>query len=108
MQGDVFGPILCSKQVETFGQECLEDNKYIYTYKKEVGIPPLSMVDDLICISECGIKTSMINSYIKLKINSKKLQFGVDKCKKIHVGKVCQDYKCQKLTVFIIIIQSNL
>ena len=25
-QGDVFGPIFCSKQVDTFGKECLEDN----------------------------------------------------------------------------------
>ena len=24
------GPIFCSKQVDTFGQECLEDNKYTY------------------------------------------------------------------------------
>ena len=30
-QGDVFGPLLCSKQVDTFGQECLEDQKYIYS-----------------------------------------------------------------------------
>ena len=31
--------------------------------------------------------------------NSKKLQFGVEKCKKIHVGKTCDDFKCQKLFV---------
>ena len=46
IQGDVFGPILCSKQVETFAKECLEDNKYLYKYKNDVPIPPLSMVDD--------------------------------------------------------------
>ena len=40
-QGDVFGPILCSKQVDTFGQECLNQNKYTYLYKGEVEIPPL-------------------------------------------------------------------
>ena len=27
-QGDVFGPILCSNQVDTFGKECLEEGKY--------------------------------------------------------------------------------
>ena len=50
IQGDVFGPMLCSKQVDMFGKECLEDKKYTYLYKEEVEIPPLSMVDDVLCI----------------------------------------------------------
>ena len=33
IQGDVFGPLLCSKQVDTFGKECVEEQKYTYTYK---------------------------------------------------------------------------
>ena len=36
-QGDIFGPLLCSKTVDTFGQEYLEMNKY--------KIPPLSMIN---------------------------------------------------------------
>ena len=55
-QGDVFGPIFCSKQVDTFGQECLVDSKYTYMYRGEVEIPPLSMVDDVLCVSGCGLK----------------------------------------------------
>ena len=98
-QGDVFGPILCSKQVDTFGQECLVEQKYTYLYKGEVEIPPLGMVDDLLCISECGYQTAMMNSYINYKTNSKKLQFGATKCKKIHVGKFCEEFKCQKVSV---------
>ena len=98
-QGDVFGPILCSKQVDIFGQECLEQHKYIYLYKGEVEIPPLGMVDDLLCVSECGFKTSMMNSFINFKTNSKKLQLGVTKCTKIHVGKYKEDFKCKKLKV---------
>ena len=82
IQGDVFGPLLCSKQVDSFGKECMEEGKYTYLYKGEVEIPPLGMVDDLICISECGYKTTMLNSFIKFKTNEKKLQFGIDKCKK--------------------------
>ena len=27
------------------------------------------------------------------------MQFGAQKCKKLHVGKVCDDFKCQKLEV---------
>ena len=98
-QGDVFGPLLCSNQVDTIGKECLEEHKYTYMYKDEVEIPPLGMVDDLLCVSECGYKTSMMNSYIKFKTDSKKLQFGVSKCKKIHVGKCKEDFKCQNLFV---------
>ena len=99
IQGDVFGPLLCSKQVDTFGQECLNEEKYTYKYRGEVDIPPLGMVDDLICVSECGIKTSMVNSFINFKTNCKKLQFGVSKCKKMHIGKTCDDFKCQELYV---------
>ena len=98
-QGDVFGPMLCSKQVDTFGKECLEEKKYTYKYKGEVDIPPLGMVDDLICVSECGYQTSMMHSYIKFKTDSKKLQFGAKKCKKMHIGRYQEDFKCQQLFV---------
>ena len=94
-QGDVFGTILCSKQVDTFGQECLEQHTYTYSYKDEVEIPPLEMVDDLLCFLECGFQTAMMISYMNFKTNNKKLQFGVSKCKKMHVGKVKEEYKCQ-------------
>ena len=57
-QGDVFGPILCSNQVDTFGKECIEEGKYNYAYKGEVAIPPLGMVDDLLCITEMWTQNS--------------------------------------------------
>ena len=31
-QGNTFGPLLCSKQVDMLGQECLEEQKYTYTF----------------------------------------------------------------------------
>ena len=71
IQGDVISPLMCSKQVDTFGKECLEEMKYLYKYKGKVEIPPLGMVDDLICISECGHKTAMMNSYMKFKTRRK-------------------------------------
>ena len=49
--------------------------------------------------SECGHKTDMMNTYINFKTNSKKLQFGVNKCKKMHVGHSQFEYKCQDLSV---------
>ena len=98
-QGDVFAPILCSNLVDTFGRECLMEEKYIYSYKGLVDIPPLGMVDDLVCVSSCGHRTAMMNGFLNYKTSSKKLLFGVNKCKKLHVGHVKQDFKCQDLTV---------
>ena len=60
---------------------------------------PLSMVDDLLCISKCGIDSVLLNAFINLKTNSKKLQFGEDKCFKMHVGSnktICPDLKIDK------------
>ena len=99
IQGDVFGTILCSKQVDMISKECLEGEKYLYKYKNEVPIPPLTMVDDVLCVAECGFKSAMMNSYLNCKTNIKKLQFGISKCKKIHIGKHHEDYKCQPLFV---------
>ena len=99
IQGDVFGSMLCSKQVGTFANECVEENKYLYNYKNEVPIPPLTMVDDVLCISECGFKTAMVNSFLNCKTSIKKLQFGIKKCKKIHVGKTHENFKCQQVFV---------
>ena len=86
MQGEIFGPLCCSVQVDTFGKECLREGKLLYSYKGEVGIPPLAMVDDLVCISQCGINSVKINAFLNVKTNPKKLQFGVSKCHKMHVG----------------------
>ena len=44
------------------------------------------MVDDLLLISQCGKDSVMINAFVNAKTNMKKLQFGEDKCHKIHVG----------------------
>ena len=60
-QGDVFSAMFCSKTVDTFGQECMKESKYTYKYRGEVEIPPLSMVDGILCISECGYQTKMLN-----------------------------------------------
>ena len=99
IQGDVFAPLLCSKQIDRFGKECLEANKYTYLYKGEVKIPPLAMVDDILAISECGFKSTMVNSFLNCKTSTKKLQFGGNKCKKMHIGKQLEDFKCHPIFV---------
>ena len=87
MQGEVLGPIECSVTVDTFGKECQARQKYLYQYKGLVGVPPLAMVDDLACISVCGLETVMMNGFINAKTSIKKLQFGEDKCHRMHIGR---------------------
>ena len=85
--------------VETFGKECLAEGKHLYRYKGEVDVPPLAMVDDLLIVTECGYKSAMSNSFINCKTNMKKLQFGIDKCHKMHVGKKRIEEICPDLFV---------
>ena len=94
LQGEVFGPLQCSVQVDSFGKECLLENKHLYYYRGKVGVSPLAMVDDLLEVSNCGIETVKTNGFLNAKTNVKKLQFGGDKCHKMHVGKkhhLCPD-----------------
>ena len=57
------------------------------------------MVDDLLCVSECGPETTKSNAYINYKIKSKKLQCGTVKCKILHVGKSHDKLPCQELYI---------
>ena len=76
LQGDVFGPIECSVSVDTIGKECLTQDKHLYLYKDSVKVPILSMVDDIMAVSECGFKSCMMNTYLNIKTNMKKLQYA--------------------------------
>ena len=77
------------------GKECLEEGKHLFFYKGSVPIGPLGMVDDLLTISECGYKTNLVNQYINLKTATKRLQFGTDKCIKMHIGRAKNDILCK-------------
>ena len=99
MQGDVLAPLISSLQVDTFGKECLEEKKHLFFFKDIVPIGPLGMVDDLLTISECGYKTELINQFINCKTGSKRLQFGTEKCIKMHIGKSNCEILCKDLHV---------
>ena len=55
------------------------------------------MIDDVLCVNECGYKKKSSNAFITFKTDSKKLQFGSNKCKKLHIGKKKEEYKCESL-----------
>ena len=99
LQGDVFVPIECSVSVDTFGKECLADDKHLYLYKDKVKVPILAMVDDTLAVSECGYKSNMVNAFLNTKTNLKKLQFGTEKCYRMHVGRVSNSDICPELKI---------
>ena len=106
MQGEVLGPIECSATVDTIGKECLEKQKYLYSYKGLVGVPPLAMVDDLACISVCGLETVQMNGFLNAKTSIKKLRFGEDKCHRMHIGRhnsYCPDLFIDKWKVKLVL-----
>ena len=49
-------------------------------------IPPLGMVDDTIGISNCGLDSVLMTAHLNAQTNIRKLQFGEDKCHKLHIG----------------------
>ena len=57
------------------------------------------MVDDLLTISECGVKTTLMNEFINFKTGTKRLQFGTAKCIKMHIGKGESNILCKDLHV---------
>ena len=86
LQGEVLGPLECSVTVDTFGKECMQEEKHLFMYRGKVGVPPLAMVDDVACPAYCGLDTVEVAAYLNAKTNVKKLQFGVEKCHKLHFG----------------------
>ena len=81
LQGDTWGPIMASNQVDTLGKQLLdEEPNFIYRYKGNVPVGILGMDDDVAGVSECGMKAKQLNAFINIKTAEKKLQFGADKC----------------------------
>jgi hypothetical protein len=50
LQGDTFGSILASVQVDTIGQECMQAGHF-YQYKDRLPVGFLGLVDDIVGVS---------------------------------------------------------
>ena len=99
MQGDVLSPLVSSNMVDQhIGRKAFETGN-IYIYKNKVKIPPLAMVDDTLGISECGVKTTVMNQFLNTRTNLMSLQFGHEKCVKMHIGKQHNKNVCSDVTV---------
>ena len=85
MQGTVWGSLLCTSTIDKIGKLCYETPQMLYQYKG-VAIPPLGMVDDIICVTNAN-KSAHMNSVINTFIESKRLNLSDKKCFQVHIGK---------------------
>ena len=97
LQGECLGPLKCSNSVDRIGKQCLEEQKNLYFYRNKTAVPPLGMVDDVICVSKCGADSVEMISYVNAMSNIMKLQLGTKKCHKMHIGK--DKSKCPDLYI---------
>ena len=89
MQGGVLTPLKCSVQMDTLGKEIMENTncgKMMYKYKDCVSIPVLTFIDDAISVTDCGPNSVKVNACVQSKVDTKRLELGVKKCFKMHIG----------------------
>ena len=98
LQGDTFGSILASVQVDSIGK-VVEDSGYGYQYQDELPVSLLGLVDDMIGVTQAGYKAQQLNAVLNVKTAEKRLQFGVTKCKSMLVGKSTENVIYNHLTV---------
>ena len=98
LQGDTWGSILASVQVDSIGKD-VEEAMLGYRYKESLSVSLLALVDDVIGITEAGYKAAQMNEIINLKTAEKCLQFGIKKCKSMFVGKVREDFLDSEIVV---------
>ena len=96
MQGSVWGSLMCTATMSKIGENAYSDPKLCYKYKGAVNIPPLGMIDDLLCIQKCN-KSITINSTVNSFIEANKLKLSHTKCAQIHIGK--DNITCPELKV---------
>ena len=94
MQGTVWGSLMCTSSMDKLGKLSYKAPQNLYKYK-DVPIPPLGMVDDIICVTSVE-QTANMNKTINTFIEKKKLKLSETKCFRIHIGKGhtnCPDLK---------------
>ena len=87
MQGTVWAGLMCTSTMDKLGKQAYQDPNLMYKYKNNVFVPPLEMVDDVICASKCGSQVVATNTAVTTFVKLKKLQLGEKKCARLHIGR---------------------
>ena len=61
-QGDPWGSMQCSEQIDSIGRDSLAKDLEPFKYKGDVEIPALGMVDNIWTVVESGYKTTRMNA----------------------------------------------
>ena len=85
LQGDTWGPMLASLQVDKIGK-AVEESGIGYQYKDKLPIPMLGLVDDVVGVSEAGFRAQQLNVIFNVKTSELGLQYGIKKCKSMMIG----------------------
>ena len=86
-QGEVNSPLKCTVTVDSIAQKHAENlANHLYKYKDTIPIPPLTFVDDTIGVSLCEMESALTIAHLNAQTNIKKLQYGAQKCNKLHIG----------------------
>ena len=99
MQGDVLSPLMSSNMVDVNICKKALVTGNVYKYKNKVIIPPLAMQDDTLGISYCGLKSKQMNDFLNEETNKMQLQYGSEKCVKMHISKKRDKTKCPQLNI---------
>ena len=86
LQGDTWGSILASVQVDSIAKD-IHESGLGYMFKDTLQVRVLGLVDNLIGVTEAGYQAQQMNVEFNVKSAEKCLQFGVTKCKSMLVGK---------------------
>ena len=87
MQGSVWGSLCCVVLMDKLGKMVYKNPDLLYYYKGVVGTPPLQMVDDIMAIQKCSIKSLKVNTAINTFIELEKLTLSKSKTHNVHIGK---------------------
>ena len=98
LQGDTWGSLLASVQVDSIGKE-VEKTGYGYRYKDVLPVSLLGLVDDMIGVTNAGFRAQQLNAVLNARTADKQLQFGVTKCKTMLVSKKPENVLNSQLSV---------
>ena len=76
MPRTVWAGLMCTSSMDKLAQQAYSDPTLLYKYRNNVSIPPLEMVDDVICASKCGTQVVDSNTAVTSFVQLKKLQLS--------------------------------
>ena len=73
-QGECLSPLKCTCTIDNIADKHIENlSEHLYLYKDSVPLPPLGMVDDQLCIANCGLDSVLANAHLNCLTNIKSL-----------------------------------